>query len=146
MPAMANIVLADAQATPANHTFIPIGKDANGVSWYEDQSAASAIGNWRISIEMRRPFGQAAGQVSSADRVTRVKIGFHQPSLESLGTSDSGLVPAPTIAYTNRFNAEFILAERGTPQNRKDIRKMAAGLLGDSQLVAVIENLQGLVG
>lgn len=136
-----NIVLADAQATPANHTFVPVGRDKNGVFWFEDQSAANAIGNWRISVEMTRPPVPAA-QASSSGRTNRVKIGLHEPILETVSNSTvSGIAPAPTISYVLRTFSEFILPERATLQNRKDLRKMIASLLGDTQVTACIESL-----
>lgn len=142
MPAAANIVLADAQGTPVNHTFIPLGKDALGVFWFEDQSQSSPIGYWKISLELKRPLPGAPGQASSTDRVSRVKIALHEPQLETLGTNDNGLTPPATVAYIMRCSAEFILPERGVLQNRQDIRKMMASLLANSLVVAMTETLQ----
>lgn len=144
MPAASNIVLADAQATPVNHTFIPMGKDANGVVWYEDQSQSNPLGYWKISLEIKKPYSMAAGSKSDSSRMIRVKWALHEPTLETLGTADNGLTPPPTIAYVTRTSGEFILPERSTLQNRKDIRKMAALLLADTQLVAAVETLQAI--
>ncbi|DAD51778.1 TPA_asm: coat protein [ssRNA phage Esthiorhiza.2_52] len=136
-----NIVLADAQATPVNHTFIPVGRDKNGVYWFEDQSAANQIGNWRISVEFTRPPVPQAQQ-NSAGRTNRARIGLHEPVLETLSNSTvSGILPAPTVSYVPRSFSEFILPERATLQNRKDLRKMMASLLGETQMVALVESL-----
>lgn len=143
MAAVANIVLADAQGTPVNHTFIPLGPDPDGVWWYEDQSASTPIGYWKISLQLVRPKSPAPGQ-SSSNRVSRVKIGFHQPTLETLGTNDAGLTPPPTVSYIERFNGEFILPEQTTLQNRKDIRKMSMNLFADAQVVGMVESLQNV--
>lgn len=140
MSAVASIVLADALGTPVNHTFVPLGQDKNGVWWFEDQSPTDVIGYNRISLSMTRPPPPAAGQ-SSKDRVIRVKIGIHCPTAETLGTDDNGLLPAPTLAYINRSNHEFILSERSTLQSRKDIRKYGEKVVADTQVVAMIENL-----
>lgn len=140
MALAANIVLLDAQATPVSHTFIPIGKDQNGVFWFEDQSQANAIGYWKVSIEVKKPLPGAPGAKSGADRVVRVKLAMHEPSMETLGTSDSGLPPPPTISYIVRSSCEFILPERSTQQNRKDIRKMTGNLISDAQIVSAVEN------
>lgn len=144
MPAVANIVLADALATPVNHTYIPLGPDSSGVWWFEDQSQASPIGYWRLSISLKRPTNPSVGAQAGSDRVSRVLLTMHQPVLETLGTSDSGITPPPTVSYIPRSKQEFILPERGTLQNRKDLRKMSASLLSDTLVVAVIENLQNL--
>lgn len=135
-----NIVLADAAGTPVNHTFVPIGRDANGVYWFEDQSAANQVGNWRISVAVTRP-PAPDGKTSSDGRSFRTRIGLHEPILETLSNNSAGLTPAPTVAYVSRSFNEFVVPERATLQNRKDIRKMAANLLAEAQITAVVENL-----
>jgi len=144
MPSASNIVLADAQATPVNRTFIPMGRDKNGVFWFEDQSPTSAIGYWKISVELKKPSPAAAG-MSSNGRSFRVAIGLHEPVLETVSNSTvSGIAPAPTIAYTPRVVTEFILPERAVLLDRKNLRKMVANLVADANIVAVVENLQYL--
>lgn len=144
MPAVAAITLADAQATPVNHSFVPLGPDSNGVWWFEDQSAASAIGYWKVSVELKRPGQPQAGE-SSANRVFRVRVALHEPVLETISNSTvSGITPAPTIAYTSRGFIEYVLPERSTLQNRKDLRKMLGLLNSDTNITAVVETLQNI--
>lgn len=143
MSAVANITLNDAQATPVLHTFIPLGPDKNGVWWWEDQTGNSSISYNRISMQLVRPSPASAGQ-NSDSRVNRVKIGIHTPKVEALGVSDSGYTPSPTIAYTPRFTAEFIMSERALLQDRKDLRKYADFLLAETQLTAMVEVLQNV--
>lgn len=143
MPAVAQIVLADALATPVNHTFIPLGQDSQGVWWYEDQSQLSPVGFWRISIQLVRAKNPAVG-VSSQDRVSRVKVGLHEPVLETLSNAANGLTPAPIVAFISRTLTEYILPERGNLQNRKDLRKMSAALQSNAQVIAAVEDLQGI--
>lgn len=142
MPQAANIVLADAADTPVNHTFVPLGQDSNGVFWFEDQSAPSAIGFWRISVESKRPPQPQAG--TSADgRTNRVRVGLHEPVLANVTNSTvTGVEPAPQLAYVVRSFTEYVLPERSALLNRKNIRKMSAALLGNSQIIAVVENLE----
>ncbi len=136
-----NIVLADALATPVTHTFTPVGRDAKGTYWFEDTSQANAIGFWRVSIDVVRPSIAAAKQ-SSEGRSYRVKIGLHEPILETVSNATvSGIAPAPTVSYTSRSFTEYVMPERSTLQNRKDLRKMTANLMADTQVVAVVENL-----
>ncbi len=143
MSAVANIVLADAQATPVNHTFIPIGPDADGRWWWEDQSGGSSIGYNRISMLLKRAPNPAPGS-NAGSRVNRVQVGFHTPKLETLGTSDSGLTPPATVAYVDRCNVEFVLSDRDTPQDRKDLRKFIDYLMAETQLTNMVENLQNV--
>jgi hypothetical protein len=139
--AASNIVLADAQATPVNHTFVPIGPDANRVFWFEDQSQATPNGFWRISVSLKRPPPATAG-ASSAGRTFRALIQLHEPVLETLGTNTvSGIPPAPTVAYVPRCICEYVLPERAVLQNRKDLRKMMASLLAETQMTALVESL-----
>lgn len=143
MPAVAAIVLADAQTTPVNHTFNPLGPDANGAWWFEDSTTANAIGNQRISVQLTRPGAPAAGE-DSAKRICRVKIGIHLPILETLSNSTvSGILPAPTVSYVCRCNMEFILPERSVRDfDRKTLRKYADNLLANANITSIIEDLQ----
>lgn len=141
MPAVANIVLSDAQATPVAHTFIPLGPDTEGAYWFEDQSAANAIGYSRISVAIVRPVMAKQG-ANSGQRNNRIKIGIHTPVLETIGVSDAGITPPPTVAFVPRVNIEFIMSERASLQNRKDLRKYAQFALADANIVAIIELLQ----
>lgn len=144
MTAVSTITLPDAQATPVNHVFIPIGPDTQGVWWFEDQSGStSSIGFNRISLSLSRASNPAPGS-NAKDRVNRVKVGIHTPKLETVGTSDAGYTPAPTVAYIARVNIEFILPDRAISQDRKDVLAFASSLLGDSQLEAMVELLQGI--
>lgn len=141
MTQLANIVLADALGTPVNHTFKPIGLDSKGVLWAVDTSQANAIGYWRISIEQKQPAAPLPGE-SSTNRVYRTRIGLHEPVLETFGDSSaSGIMPAPTIAYIPRSFTEYIVPERSTLQNRKDLTKMQANLLDNPQVLDMVENL-----
>lgn len=143
MPAVATIVLADGQATPVNHSFIPAGQDAQGVWWFEDQSSGNAVGFNRISIALVRPGNPAPG-ASSENRLYRVKVGLHMPVLDSMGTSDAGFTPAPRVAYIERFTAEWIIPERASQPQRYDLWKFSAQLGYESQISAMVQSLIGI--
>jgi len=143
MSAVANIVLADALGTPVNHTFIPLGPDMRGVWWFEDQTGSSTIGYNRISLHLTRSGNPPPGS-NSKERMNRVKIGIHVPTLETLGTSDAGITPPPTVSYVTRCAVEFILPEQNSLQNRQDLRKYAQYLLAETQVTAMVETLQNV--
>ncbi|DAD50937.1 coat protein [ssRNA phage SRR6253161_1] len=143
MPAVANIVLADAQATPVNHTFIPVGQDTNGVWWFEDQSASNPIGYNKISVQVSRAPNPSVG-ANAGERVNRVKLAIHTPKLEVLGNNSSGITPPPQVAYVPRFSCEFILSDRSVLQDRKDLRKFADFLFANALVTDVVENLTSL--
>lgn len=144
MTAVTSIVLNDAQGSPVAHTFIPLGPDTSGVWWFEDQTGASAVGYNRISIQLVRTPPAQNGTASSSNRVNRLKIKIHIPTLETLGTNDNGITPPPTVAYVTRAVIDLDLPERSTLQNRKDIRKYAQFVLADAQIVALAELLQNI--
>lgn len=136
-----NIVLADAQATPVNHTFIPVGRDKNGVFWYEDQSQTNTVGFWRVSIDLKKPPVAVSGD-SAAGRTARAVIGLHEPVLENVSNSTvSGILPAPTVAYVPRSITEYVLPERSTLLDRQNLRKMNHLLQNHADVIGTVENL-----
>jgi len=143
MAAVANIVLNDAQATPVAHTFIPLGPDAQGTWWFEDQTGSAAIGYNRISMNLKRVGNPAPGS-DSGGRVNRLSLGIHTPKLETVANNSAGITPPPTVAYVCRANLELILPERCSLQDRKDLRKYADFLFADAQVIAMAENLQNV--
>lgn len=138
-----DIVIADAQGTPVNHTFVPAGRDSDGRFWFIDQSQSNAIGFWRISVKEKFPATPRPGDTVSG-RNYRVEIALHEPALETSGNSSSGYVAQPRVAYITRGTFEWIMPEAGTLQNRKDIVKMMPLVLQNSQIKAVAENLSYL--
>lgn len=143
MTVASQIVLADAQETPVNHTFLPIGKDDKGTMWFTDTSVDSPVGYGRISVELKSPVPIRAGQ-SSADRSYRMRIGLHRPVLQETNYV-LGNVPAPTVAYIPRSFVEYIIPERSSLQDRKNLRKMMFNLQNDANLIAVVEGLNYLI-
>lgn len=144
MPNAANIVIADALAIPVDHTFVPIGPDTKDSTkfWFEDQSQASPAGYWRLAVSLKRPPMAKAG-ADTANRTVRALIELHEPILEVAVTATySGIAPAPRVSYVPRSFVEFVMPERSTLQNRKDLRTMTVGALIDGSIATVIEHLQ----
>jgi hypothetical protein len=50
-------------------------------------------------------------------------------------------VSVPKVAYTMRANVELILPQDSTLQNRKDLRKILEGLIGNALVKSVVEDL-----
>lgn len=134
MAQAANIVLADALASPVNHTFIPLGP-MNGYDMvFEDQSQASPNGYWRIGFKLTRPVAKIGGSVA------RVKVTLMEPVLEAIAPAASGLTQPPTVAFVPQSITEYVISDRSLLQNRKDLRKMTANLQNDAQVIAMVEN------
>jgi hypothetical protein len=146
MPQAATIALADAAGTPVTHNFIPNGKDGNGTYWYVDRALSNAIGYWQISVEFKEPPPPKAGE-NSSQRTFRVRVGLHEPVLETLSNSTvSGITPSPTISYVPRSFVEYVMPERTAKLDRQHLRKMTMNLQGNSQIVTVVEDLERIYG
>lgn len=151
MPAVANIVLANGETTPVNHTFAPLGKDPqNGFFWFEDMSprvaSTSSLGWPRIGIKtVRAPNNGQPGQ-SAKNQVNEVHYVIQMPALEALGTSDSGLTPPATVAYRDTAKGIFYLPARDTLADRKDLLAYSKNLHANALIVDLVHNLTSLYG
>lgn len=140
MPAIGSIVINDGAATPVAHTFTPLNRDANGVFWWEQTTPtpASKIAAKRISYKQTRELNPQK-QVTGSSKCSYT---LWVPTAETLANNSAGIVPPPTLAYREVARVEFTLAERSTPQERKDTRVLSLNLLGHAMAVANIDNLE----
>lgn len=135
MPAVANITQGDGKTTPVQHTFEPARTSAD-MAMYEDRAATQYIGYNKLSIALKRPTGPS----KQATRNISVEVRLETPVLETLGTNDAGMTPAPTVAYRPMVEVRFTLPERSLKQERKDLRVLIAGLLNQAPIYEAIEN------
>lgn len=142
MPARANIAVNDGQGTPVLHTFNP--SEDNGVDLFEDKSGGIAIGFPSISVRFRRPTAASNGSQSNPNnRVYRVQVNFAWPVLEVTSASTgTGIQPAPTVAYVLRSNQEWIIPERSTLADRKDLRAIVYNSLNNADIKKVLEEIE----
>lgn len=135
MATFANIVINDGQATPVAHTFATKTNDQRTAT-YEDRSGGIAVGYGRIAI-----------RTSDSDVVRRVNLNITIPTLEAVsGANPSGFTPPATVAYSNGFKGEFLLSQRATAQEKKNIyayAKNALALALFGQLVQDGEEISG---
>jgi hypothetical protein len=143
MPAFAALTVSDGQATPVNHTFSPSGlsNDASNLAKYADRSGGVAIGFPRVALSLREPMAAKPGQASATARVYRVGVTVKVPKLETLGTNDQGITPPPTLAYTAMFSGEFVIPERASLQDRKDILAYVKNLLANAVTTSLVQDL-----
>lgn len=138
MAAIADIVLADAQATPVNHTFSPAIIQNGQVVW-EDRSASQYIGFNKLTLTLERP--KTTSDSATGNRNLKLRMKLETPKLENVTNSTvSGIAPAPTVSYRPVFECVMTLPERCALQDRKDLRKMAAAAFNDPQLIAFFES------
>lgn len=136
--AFSAITVNDGAATPVATTFTPLMMDGNGVQWFEQTNPAPAnkLVARRLSISLKRaaPNSQLTGRATVIARL-------YQPTGETLAPNSSGITPPPTKAYEQVAMGEFLLPERGTNQERKDLRVLLMGILGSAQVISVIDSL-----
>lgn len=142
MPARANIVINDGQTTPVAHTFNP--SEDGDMDLFEDKVGGIAIGFPLIAIRFRRPVAPSNGTASNPNnRVYRVNINVSVPTMESTSAATgTGIPPAPTVAYIHRANTEWLLPERGTLQERKNLRAYVYNLLANADILKVLQDLE----
>jgi hypothetical protein len=131
MPVAANIVIADGQATPVNHTLIPLGRDEGGVLRYIEQTTGPVLGAWTAGFSMRKP-GPAKPGTNTASRIEQHKITARVPVLETLANNAAGYVPSPMVAYFNESSLVFNIPERANSVERLTIQKVLLGLAGSA--------------
>jgi hypothetical protein len=125
--ALANLVLADGQSTPANHTFT-YDAEVPEARWSE--KTGIAIGSPVVAIGSSRP----SRSRSSFKTALKVEI----PVLEVISGDAGGYTPAPKVAYTMRFTGTFESPDRSTTQNRKDLHAFVADLISEAMVKAMI--------
>lgn len=140
MPQINSIVINDGASTPVAHTFTPLGKDANGVFFWEQTTPAPAnkLGAKRIGYKQTREL-DARKQLTSSSKVSYTVM---YPTLETLANNSAGITPPPTVAYLESSRVEFTLAERSLQQERKDTRVLTANLLAHAMAIANVDSLE----
>lgn len=140
MPQAGNIVISDGATTPVAHTFTPIGKDSNGVIWWEQITPVptTPLGAKRIGYKQTRAMDAKKRETG----VSQASWSLHVPTLETLSTNDAGLLPPATLAYKEVARFNFDLAERSTKQERRDTRVLSLNLLSALMTQFAIDELQ----
>lgn len=139
MPAIGNIVIADGQATPVNHTFSPVGISADNVATFNDRSAGIPIGYNALTMSLRQP------SKNGSARNFKAQLKLVLPTLEVTSPSTStGIQPAPTKAYDCMAVVEFVLPERSSLQNRKDLLTLLKNALATTVTTAVVQDLENV--
>jgi len=132
MSTAANIAIQDGQGTPVTHTFYPI-QTTDPVIYRESLASTPTIGNGTINVAVRE----------NASGLVKVTVTMRLPALETAsGANPEGYTAAPKEAYTNQAKLELVLPVRGTVDQRKDLRVLFADLLGDAQIVDLIDELR----
>lgn len=115
----------DAEIVPVAHTFTPLGPDKDGVQWFEQTlpAPANALAAKRFSVSIKR-----ADPGKQLNGVARITGRFWYPVMETVATSDSGITPPPTVAYQLYAEIRYVVPERSTEQERKNMKALAQNL------------------
>lgn len=132
MAAIAPITVNDGQATPVAHTFNPVS--TNPPTYRENgNSAVPIVGEAEVLVSLK----QGSGAVKKAVVTLRV------PVLETqAGSSYAGYTAPPKVAYYMQASLELFLPVRSTGAQRKDLRVLAANLLSNAQVIALVDQLE----
>lgn len=125
MPAIANIVLAD--ATPANHTFVPVSCTPDQAVWL-DRDGTTAAGSKELVASYSR--------ANSSRKTDRIKIRLNVP-YEATST-DTGLT---YVAYTARLSSDVVLPDEMSATERGHFAALVANAFANAVLKGYISNL-----
>lgn len=129
----ASIVLTDAASTPVNHTFHFLKQEGNVLHW-RDRTQAIAAGQNKLTVSQR--------VADKAARAYKVSWRLEAPTLAQTSASTStGIQPAPTVDHSNLFSMDFVLHERATLQERKDLLSMARDLITEAIVSGQVNDL-----
>jgi hypothetical protein len=135
MAAIGNLTLTDAAATPVNHTFSPHPDIMSNLSRWADRSGGIALGYPMATLMFRMP--------SKASRTFKVVAKLVTPVLEVTSpTTTTGIQPGPTLSFNLLATAEYVLPERSTLQQRKDLNAMFKDYLSDAVITAAVETFE----
>lgn len=135
MPAIASISLLDGETTPVAHNFEP-AKSNSDYAMFEDRVGGVYVGYGKLVLQLARPKG--VSRVANRELVATARI--EQPVLESLGTSDSGLTPPPTLAMRPWVEVSYHLPERMTRQQRKNLHTLMRQLHSSTAFLGMVED------
>lgn len=123
MSQIANMTLADGQATPANHTFTVLTAQTGDqpAAWRDIASSALVLGQYRASMKVNRS--------ATADKVSII---ITMPKLSTDGTSSK--------VHQNIANISFVLPDTADVQERKDLLAFAKNMLGNAIVSDAVHN------
>jgi hypothetical protein len=133
MPARGNLGYNDAAATPVLHTFKPSQSKGDVLVW-RDSTQSIYAGQFVLTCMQR--------VADRKTKTTKVTWKLETPVLEQTSPStSSGIQPAPTVAYTPLATIEWVLPDRMTLQERKDLLALFRGLVSSSTTTDQVQNL-----
>lgn len=126
MPAIADIIVNDAETTPVAHTFAPVTTNG-GVAKLANRTATTPNGFETLSVEMAAPGG---GRTAYLHRV-----GLNDPV--------EAVVDGQTVVVRNSsFEGKLNFSPLSTAQERKNLLKMISNLYAHATIVTMADKLE----
>lgn len=136
MSAIAPIAIVDGQSTPVTHTYNPVQTQDPVTFRRNGDISTPVIGQEQVLLSLKM-----GANVSEA--INRSKVTLRIPVLETPdGGTSSGYVAPPRVAYFLQATVEFLLPNRCTAAQRKDLRVLTSNLLLNTQVVSMIDTLE----
>jgi hypothetical protein len=132
MSAVANIVLADGQGSPVNHTFQPTDVKPEIVT-YHDKVTGIVAGYPRITLGHRLSTRENPN-VKTTGRI-------YLPVLETAATAASGFTPGPTLAYNLAGNIDVTIPDRATAAERADLYAYLKNLVAHAVFGSAVKDM-----
>lgn len=130
MVARANIVINDGATSPAAHTFSPIGKPGGSeYDFYVERTSGKP--EFQAEVRVRTQIARSVGAPY------KVFVSMILPKTVTVDSVES-------LDRQNRVDVTFTLASKGVTQDRKDLRVLLSNLLGNAQLIGIVDNLEAL--
>lgn len=129
---MSTLTLTDAAGTPVNRSF-------------NSTESSPALTVWKdFATNGGYPVGAGVASLSvkeNGNGVTRVTGKLVLPTLEGVaGDDEGGFTPPPTKAFEALGEFSFVLPNRTSLQNRKDLKAMLLDFIGDAIVTAAVES------
>lgn len=135
MAIRANVTLTDAAGTPVNHVFKPAQSGNDGLIIWRDSNEAIFAGQAVLSVSQRL--------ASRNSKATKVAWKLVTPVLEQTSPSTStGIQPAPTVAYSPIATIEFVIPDRASLQERKDLLAMIRDLCAEAIVTSQVQDIE----
>lgn len=123
MTDIANIVIADGEDTPVNHTFIPVQQSPNAI-YREDIADVPVLGQGLLNVSL-----------TNNAQIYKTRIVLEIPVMEeAVAQNTAGYTAAPKVAHTLRADIVLFAHARSTAQQRDNLITLVANAIVNAQV------------
>jgi len=137
MTDVANFSVADGEATPVTHTFVPFRVSSDEVVWMDKDVASYMIGWYKSVLSIKRPSGPIGGTGRNTKFYHRTEL----PILEVPGTAISGFATPPTVSHRPSVQTIWTIPERTSTQEIINLREIHRKTITVAQFQDSVEGL-----